>query len=250
VAVLAVAILALVPVLPMPKPAKRAGYGIGILTLLIAAVMFFWPEINPAPSEATITAFGNGNCNVTGSGNHVNCAVPISPEVASQGTGAMIRIDPDDAEHLKNGSYYLPVEIGNIGALSVSGYVTVFGQNVTKSPASAQEEDAFMKSVTGDLRKASAISPEAIQDTGSDLTPGYAVKLRETKRQFSPAEYKQIQEGTLFVTYGVAVVYSDEYAKQKHTLYYAERCFHWDANLGDYVNCAGHNFSKNIWSTN
>jgi hypothetical protein len=59
----------------MHKAAKRVGYCVGTLLVVVAIVLFFWPESKTKELlDSTITAFGNGNCNVAGTGNHVNCA--------------------------------------------------------------------------------------------------------------------------------------------------------------------------------
>ena len=172
---------------------------------------------------------------------------PIVQKVAAPtAKPADVRINPIDPEKLRDGTYYLPIEIADNGEQSVNGYASIFKQQQFPfRPSVAQQED-MMATLETMLRKGH-LSLTSVQDSGGLIAPGFPRVLRETLQKLSEAQMAQRTSATLFPYYGVVFVYSDDDAKRDHLLYYAERCTYFDGNISTYIDCAGHNFSRKIW---
>jgi len=73
-AVLSLVLPSLIPA--MSKKLARVGFVVALLLLAGSGLLAFLPDVATVPSGPTITAPGNGNCNVAGSNNQVNCNAP------------------------------------------------------------------------------------------------------------------------------------------------------------------------------
>jgi len=166
------------------------------------------------------------------------------PQSSPETKGSMVEIDPINPEHLKDGTYYLPITIENTGNLEIDGYAIYFAQKRNPKIFEPKEEDDFMKAVERELIKVTSPDISIIERTGSVLSIESALTLRETQYKISEDDMKKILSGDMVVYYGVVMAYSDSVSEKDNKVYYAERCMYYDANLSDYVNCAGHNFYK------
>jgi len=228
---------------------RPLGFVAGGILLVAAVVVWFLPEKPSSPTTAaTTTVTGNGNCVAGGSGNSVNCvAAPVA--TPKQSNGAYIWIEAHDPEHFQDGLYDFPIIAANIGNLPVDGYLSLFAQKFSPDKLSSVEENEFMTHLEDVMQHPvkGVISPETIQGTGSTLGPNLAMIFRQPNARVNEQQYKQIILGNQIVYYGFSMVYSDDNAKRDNILYFAERCMYYDRNIPDYVNCVGHNFSKNHW---
>ena len=160
----------------------------------------------------------------------------------SEKQGARLEIDAGPIEALKDGSYYLPISISNTGDEEINGHLGYFAQSPSLTRMSIHEENQFMKQMEDKVR---VFRPEDILDTGSAISLRASLILRETKLKLTKDDIKNIYSGKVILYYGTVFAYGDETAKQKHIVYYAERCVYYNSNIRDYINCMGHNFTKN-----